>query len=151
MPIDIGSRAPDFELPDQNEKPCSLSTFAGKYLVLYFYPKDFTPGCTAESCAFRDTYEAFVKLDCHVVGISNDSPESHRRFIEEYRLPFTLLSDHDSQVRKLYEVKSTLGLIPGRATYLIDPDGVIQNYYASQVKATNHVTETLAALKKLGS
>ena len=149
MPIEVGSRAPDFKLPDQNGKEQSLSSFAGKYLVLYFYPKDFTPGCTAESCAFRDSYEAFEELGCHVVGVSKDSPESHSRFITEHKLPFTLLTDKDDHVRKLYEVKPTLGVIPGRATYLIDPEGIVRNYYASQARATQHVTESLLALKYL--
>jgi len=149
MSIEIGSKAPDFQLPDQEGKERSLSSFAGKYLVLYFYPKDFTPGCTAESCGFRDSYEAFQGLDCHIVGISKDSPESHARFIGEYKLPFILLTDKDDHVRKLYEVKSTLGIIPGRATYLIDPEGVVRHYYASQTQATKHVTQALQALKDL--
>lgn len=147
--IDVGEKAPGFTLPDQQGKEISLSSFAGKYLVLYFYPKDFTPGCTSESCGFRDSYEEFQNLNCHIIGISKDSSESHERFIAEYKLPFTLLSDEDNHVRILYEVRSTFGIIPGRASYLIDPEGAIRHYYASQTQATRHVTEMLLALKNL--
>jgi peroxiredoxin Q/BCP len=143
-----GDRAPDFSLPDAGGKMVGLADFRGrKPVVLYFYPKDDTPGCTKEACSFRDQYEDFTAAGAEVVGVSSDSGDSHRKFAEKYKLPFTLLSDRDSQVRKRYGVPATLGLLPGRVTFVIDKDGIVRHVFNSQLQATRHVQESLAALR----
>lgn len=150
MPVKTGDPAPDFELPDAAGKRVRLSDFAGKRpVVLYFYPKDGTPGCTAEACAFRDSFEAFREAGAEVIGISSDSEESHKRFAEKHRLPFTLLSDRGAQVRKAYGVPPTMGLLPGRVTYVIDPKGVVRHVFDSQFNPKKHVAEALKILKEL--
>jgi peroxiredoxin Q/BCP len=118
-------------------------------VVLYFYPKDNTPGCTAEACSFRDGYEDFVEAGAEVVGVSSDSAESHERFAVGNRLPFILLSDGGGEVRKLYEVPSTLGIFPGRVTYVIDKGGVVRHVFSSQFGATRHVDEALKVVQAL--
>ncbi|HJQ29628.1 MAG TPA: peroxiredoxin [Rubrobacter sp.] len=143
--------APLFTLPSQAGEMVSLEDFLGrKPVVLYFYPKDDTPGCKREACAFRDDYEQFGGLDAEVVGISSDSVESHRRFAENHGLPFTLLSDEGGKVRRLYGVRNTLGLLPGRVTYVIDREGVVRHVFSSQLAASRHVEEALGALRELG-
>src|SRR5574341_800708 len=128
--VKVGDPAPEFALPNQSGTIVSLKDFAGKKnVVLYFYPKDFTPGCTKESCTFRDTYEEFTKMDAAVVGISSDSVESHRKFVSKYHLLFTLLSDEGGRVRALYGVPTTMGVIPGRVTYIIDKQGVVRGIF----------------------
>ena len=113
--VKVGERAPDFQLPDRNGRQVSLGDFRGKKsVVLYFYPKDDTPGCTAESCEFRDRYEDFKEAGAEVIGISSDSEASHEKFADKHRLPFILLSDRGGAVRKKYGVPATLGLLPGR-------------------------------------
>jgi thioredoxin-dependent peroxiredoxin len=119
-------------------------------VVLFFYPKDDTPGCTKEACAFRDDYEEFGKLDAEVVGISSDSVESHRSFAKKHGLPFTLLSDEGGKVRKLYGVSNTLGLFLGRVTYVLDEQGVIRHVFSSQLGAKRHVEEALKILLSIG-
>ena len=116
MAIKVGDIAPGFTLPSQNGSPVSLRDFQGKAVVLYFYPKDNTPGCTAESCAFRDQYEVFKAAGAEVIGVSGDSPDSHQKFATQHQLPFTLLSDRDNKVRKLYGATAAFGLFPGRVT-----------------------------------
>src|SRR5712692_6249431 len=119
--VKVGDRAPDFTLPSLTGEPVSLESFLGKKaIVLYFYPKDQTAGCTAEACAFRDNYEVFQEAGAEVIGISSDSQESHQKFATRNHLPFILLSDKGGAVRKRYGATSTLGLLPGRVTYLID-------------------------------
>jgi peroxiredoxin Q/BCP len=145
--IQPGESAPDFALPDADGKLVHLSELLGQPVVLYFYPKDETPGCTLEACAFRDQYEDFVDAGARVVGVSSDSSASHRAFAERHRLPFTLLADRDGGVRKRYGVPSTLGLLPGRVTFVIDADGVVRHVFNSQLAATRHVTEALDALR----
>jgi len=143
--------APDFTLPDQRGKPVRLRDVHGeKMVVLYFYPKDQTPGCTLEARAFRDSYEQFSAKDAQVVGVSSDSVRSHRRFAQRHHLPFLLLSDADGAVRRLYGVEKTLGLLPGRVTYVIDRTGVVQHVYSSQLRATRHPREALMVLSALG-
>jgi len=133
MPVKVGDTAPDFTLPSQTGESVSLKDFIGKKsVVLYFYPKDDTPGCTAQACAFRDSYEVFKDAGAEVIGISDDSADSHQKFVTKHQLPFTLLSDTGKQVRKLYGVPSTLGLLPGRVTYVIDQNGVVQHIFNSQ-------------------
>jgi len=146
-----GDRAPDFTLNDQHGKSTSLSDFRGKKnLVVYFYPKDDTPGCTKESCAFRDHYAAFSDAGAEVIGISSDSEASHRAFAEKYKLPFTLLSDVGGKVRTAFGVPQTFGLLPGRVSYVIDKQGVIRHAFNSQMNPTKHVDEAIDVLKKLG-
>ncbi|MEM3087097.1 MAG: peroxiredoxin [Halobacteria archaeon] len=150
MAAKTGDPAPDFDLPDAAGKKVRLKDFAGKKpVVLYFYPKDETPGCTAEACAFRDSYEAFKEAGAEVIGVSSDSEESHRRFAERHHLPFTLLSDRGAQVRKLYGVPPTMGLLPGRVTYVIDTKGVVRHVFDSQFNPKKHVSEALRILKEL--
>jgi len=150
--VAIGSIAPAFTLPSQSGEMVNLTDFLDRRpVVLFFYPKDDTPGCTKEACAFRDNYEAFSELDAEVVGISSDSVESHRSFAREHRLPFTLLSDEGGKVRKLYGVSSTFGLLPGRVTYVIDEKGVIRHVFSSQLGANRHVEEALKVLTSIGS
>jgi len=149
--VRVGDVAPDFTLPDQWGKPARLRDLVGrKTLVLYFYPKDETPGCTIEARAFRDSYERFTKAGAEVVGVSSDSVASHRRFARHYDLPFVLLSDRGGAVRRLYGVEKTLGILPGRVTYVIDKAGVVRHVYSSQLRATRHSVEALHALLVLG-
>jgi thioredoxin-dependent peroxiredoxin len=145
--VSVGDAAPDFTLPDQSGTPVRLGHLLGrKTVVLYFYPKDGTPGCTIEARAFRDRYDAFTKAGAEVVGVSSDSVASHRRFAAQHHLPFLLLSDRDGAVRKLYGVEQTLGILPGRVTYVIDSAGLVRHVYASQLRATRHSREALDAL-----
>jgi thioredoxin-dependent peroxiredoxin len=149
--VKVGSVAPEFTLPSQSGEMVSLEGFLGhKPVVLFFYPKDDTPGCTRQVCAFRDDYEQFGKLDAEVIGISADSVESHRSFAAKYNLPFTLVSDEGGKVRKLYGVPNTLGLFPGRVTYVIDRKGVVRHVFSSQVGTVQHVEEALEALESIG-
>jgi peroxiredoxin Q/BCP len=143
-----GDKVPEFTLLDQDEKAFVLSEHLGsKNLVIYFYPKDDTPGCTKEACAFRDQFEVFTDLNAMVIGISGDSPKSHRNFIEKYQLPFTLLSDTADVVRELFGVEGNfMGLIPGRVSFVIDKKGVIQFVFDSQSKAVQHVEEAQRVL-----
>ena len=128
----------------------TLSEFiCKKNIVLYFYPKDESPGCTKEACSFRDSYEELTRLGAEVLGVSGQSVESHKSFATHYGLPFILLSDEDNTVRKLYGVPSTLGIIPGRVTYIIDKQGVVRSIFSSQTQATKHVQEATDALKQL--
>ncbi len=145
--VRVGDVAPDFTLPDQWGKPVRLHDLLGeRTVVLYFYPKDETPGCTLEARAFRDSFDAFTAQGAQVVGVSSDSVRSHRRFAERHRLPFLLLSDRDGAVRGLYGVEKTLGLLPGRVTYVIDRTGVVRHVYSSQLRATRHPREALSVL-----
>jgi thioredoxin-dependent peroxiredoxin len=146
--------AQDFILPDQDGRTHSLSDYRGKWVLLYFYPKDDTPGCTKEACAIRDNFPDFSKLDIAVLGVSVDSPTSHKKFIEKYKLPFTLLSDEDKKVVGLYGVwgkrkfagKEYEGTL--RTSFLIDPDGRIAKIY-EDVKPETHAAEVLADIHNL--
>ena len=149
--VKVGDYAPNFTLLDQSGEQVSLWDVIGKSaIVLYFYPKDDTPGCTTEACTFRDSYEAFKDAGAEVIGVSSDSADSHQRFAAKHRLPFILLSDKDKAVRKLYGVPSTLGLLPGRVTYVIDKKGIVRNIFDSQFAPQKHITEALETLQKLG-
>ena len=120
-----------------------------KPLVIYFYPKDNTPGCTAQACSFRDQYEDFKDLGAEVIGISSDSVSSHQQFTRQFKLPFILLSDSDKKIRKLFGVPTGMfGLIPGRVTYVTDKNGVVQMIFDSML-ATKHIPKALEAIKKL--
>jgi peroxiredoxin Q/BCP len=146
----IGDPAPEFTLPDQEGKSTSLRDLLDLgCLVLYFYPKDETPGCTAEACSFRDEHEQFAEAGARVVGVSSDDVDSHRRFIEKHQLPFRLLSDRGGQLRKSFGVPKTFGLIDGRVTYVIDSNGIIRLVFNSQLRATQHIEEALRIVRSL--
>lgn len=149
MPVKVGDTAPDFTLLNQDGSAVSLRNFRGQAVVLYFYPKDDTPGCTAESCGFRDQYEVFKSTGAEVIGVSGDSLESHQKFAAKYQLPFPLLSDKGDQVRKLYGATAAFGLFPGRITYVIDPEGIVQYVFDSMFNFQGHVEETLKTLQSL--
>ena len=149
--IKIGSSIPAFTLPDQNGNLFDINSALGKKnLVIYFYPKDDSPGCTKEACSFRDQFEAFKEADAVIIGISSQSVKSHKEFAEKHRLSFTLLSDEGNTVRKLFGVPTNMmGLIPGRVTYIADKTGKVIFIFNSQTKATEHVDEALRILKEL--
>ncbi|MCL2449738.1 MAG: peroxiredoxin [Polyangiaceae bacterium] len=152
MTLSVGDRAPDFTLPSESGEPVTLSSLLGQApLVVYFYPKDDSPGCTREACSFRDRYDAFAEAGARVVGVSSDSVESHRRFADKHRLPMTLLSDRDGKVRALYGVRATLGILPGRATFVIDASGVVRHIFVSQLRFLRHVDEALSVVRALAS
>ena len=137
--LEEGEKAPDFELMTHDGRKFRLyEELKSGPIVLYFYPKDFTPGCTTEACEFRDRYDTFVKNGYRVFGVSSDPPEVHMRFAEQYRLPFTLLSDTEGKVRKLFGVKPTFGLFPGRTTFVIKQDGTIAGKFSSQFRPADH-------------
>ena len=150
--VDVGSKAPNFTLRSQSGANVSLEDFLGRSpVVLFFYPKDDTPGCTKQACAFRDDYGQFGAVDAEVLGISSDSVGSHKRFAENNGLPFVLLSDEGGRVRQLYGVPKTLGLMPGRVTYVIDKKGVVRHVFSSQLAVSRHVEEALTALASFES
>lgn len=150
MALQVGDVAPDFTGQAQTGETISLHDFRGQQaVVVYFYPADNTPGCTAEACAFRDAYQDFVDAGAAVIGISGDSLESHRNFAAGKKLPFLLLSDADGALRKAYGVPKSLWLMPGRVTYVIDKQGIVQQIFNSQLFATQHVKEALATVRKL--
>lgn len=147
--LEVGDTIPAFTLKNQEGNNFNIDTYRGKKkMVIYFYPKDDTPGCTKEACKFRDEFEAFTDLDVEVIGISADDVASHQKFAEKYKLPFTLLSDTKNEVRKLFGVpKSMLGLLPGRVTYVIDKNGIIIHIFNSQFGAEKHIKEALTKFK----
>jgi len=148
--LSVGDAAPDFSLPAQKGGVVNLrNLLSTSEVVLYFYPKDNTPGCTAEAKAFRDSYSVFKEMGAEVVGVSSDSVESHKDFASRCDLPFTLLSDPGGKVRKLYGVPSTLGVLPGRVTYVIDMQGVVRHIFNSQFNATKHVEEAIGVLRSI--
>jgi peroxiredoxin Q/BCP len=149
--VKVGDVAPDFTLPDQTGTPVQLRQLLGRRaVVLYFYPKDSTPGCTVEARAFQGSYDAFQAAGAEVIGISADSVGSHRRFAASESLSFLLLSDRSGAIRELYGVEKTLGILPGRVTYVIDPAGIVRHIYSSQIMVTRHSTEALDAVRALG-
>lgn len=145
-----GDVAPDFSLRSQDGRTVTLRDFLGKSnVVLYFYPKDFTTGCTAEAKTFSQNYDLVRDMGAEVMGVSSDSPETHDRFAESCEVKFPLLSDEGGRVREAYGVKSSLGLVPGRVTFVIDRRGIVQRVFSSQLNPKRHVSEALDALKKL--
>jgi len=152
MALQVGDKIPNFSAKDSIGNDFDSASVVGKKpAVFYFYPKDNTPGCTAQACSFRDQYEDFKDLGAEVIGISSDSIASHEKFAQQYKLPFILLSDNDKKIRNLFGVKSNLfGLIPGRVTYVVDKNGIIQLIFDSLI-ATNHIPKALEAIKKMVS
>jgi len=149
MPAELlpGAPAPDFTLPDQNGHSVRLSNFRGNCpVVLFFYPKDGTAGCTKEACKFRDEFENFRKAGATILGISTDSAASHREFASKNKLQYTLLTDQGGAVGKLYGVKKTFGIIPGRATFVIDRGGIVRRVFQSQTEFERHAQEALKGL-----
>lgn len=150
----VGSVAPAIELPDQNGKIHTLKEYKGKWVLLYFYPKDDTPGCTIEACTIRDQFKDFKKIGAVVIGVSNDSVKSHKKFVDAYELPFTLLADEEKEVVGQYGVfaekkfmgRTYMGIL--RTSFLIDPKGKIAKVY-EKVKPPVHAAEVIADLKKL--
>jgi len=148
--LKIGDKAPDFELTDKSGKTIKLSDlYKDKNVVLYFYPKDNTPGCTAQACEFRDSYQDFIELGAEVIGVSSDSDKSHESFKSKFGLPFILISDKGGAIRKAYGVPATFFILPGRVTFIIDKKGIIQHIFNSQFKSTQHIPVALDVLKKL--
>ena len=149
--LEVGTKAPDFTLKNQEGQEVSLSQFAGKRVVLYFYPRDNTPGCTRQACGFAQNYEGFTQRDVVVIGVSKDSVASHLKFVQKYELPFVLLSDPDLEAIQAYGVwqekklygKVSMGVV--RTTYVIDPQGVIEKVMP-KVKPDTHAAEILAYL-----
>jgi peroxiredoxin Q/BCP len=148
--IQAGDKAPDFTLPSQAGEPVRLSDRTAEHVVvLYFYPRDETRGCTQEACAFRDSHEAFAEAGAEVIGVSSDSVDRHAAFADHHKLPFTLLSDKGGKVRKTYGVPATLGLLPGRVTYVIDTTGTVRYVFNSQLNIGRHVEDAVDVVKKL--
>lgn len=155
MPISAGKIAPDFSLPDHQENIHNLTDYRGRPVVLYFYPRDDTPGCTKEACGFRDDYSAYEEAGVTILGVSADTPESHSKFKSKYDLPFTLLSDQDHEVAETYGVwglkkifgKESMGI--KRTTFLIGSDGVILKVF-KKVNPAEHSAEILSELNNLG-
>jgi thioredoxin-dependent peroxiredoxin len=150
--IQVGDKAPDFTLPSQSGDQVRLQDRLGdRVVVLYFFPKDGTPGCTAQACAFRDSHEVFADAGADVIGVSSDSVDSHADFADRHKLPFTLVSDQGGRVRKSYGVPAVLGMLPGRVTYVIDRQGVVRHVFNSMTRINNHISEALDMVKQLQS
>lgn len=148
----LGQPAPEFELSDQNGQLHSLEDYRDQWVVLYFYPKDQTPGCTTEACEFRDNIFAFRDMNAQILGVSLDDAESHQKFAEKYGLPFPLLADIEGKASEAYSVKTRMfGMkVAKRQTFLIDPDGKLVKHY-KKVKPSEHSHQVLADLKELGA
>jgi thioredoxin-dependent peroxiredoxin len=148
----VGERAPDFTLPGPNGAQLALADLLKQgVLVLYFYPKDQTPGCTMEACAFRDSMDEFVAAGAQVVGISRDDLDSHARFAARHKLPFLLLSDVSGEVHARYGVGKKLALIPERVTFVVDRNGIVRHVFTSMVRMRAHVDESLAIVRQLSA
>jgi len=148
--IGVGDRAPDFEIPFADGSRVRLAELLARGpVVAFFYPKDQTPGCTAEACSFRDAYTTFSEGGAQVVGISSDSADSHAAFARAHGLPFPLVSDAGGTLRKAYGVPKTLGVLPGRVTYVIDRAGIVRSVFNSMFEPQKHVAAALEVLKTL--
>ena len=149
QPLGCGDRAPQIALSDQHGTERRSDQLAGKALVLFFYPKDDTPGCTMEACAFRDSYADLQALGAEVWGVSGDDAGSHQRFASRHNLPYPLLVDRGNQLRRAFGVPAVLGLLPGRVTYVIDREGVIRHVFNNLLDGPAHRREALEALRRL--
>lgn len=150
MKATVGNPAPDFTVSSHDGQEIKLSDYRdNKVVVLFFYPKDGTPICTKEACAFRDAYEDFVEAGAVVIGVSADSAERHRGFAADHRLPFHLVSDADGALRRLFGVPKTMGFLPGRVTYVIDKKSTVRLAFNSQLSADQHVGEALKVIREL--
>ncbi len=149
MSLKPGDKAPNFSLQDQNGNQRNSKNLKGKVLVLFFYPKDETPGCTAEACEFRDSYKAFQSLGAEVWGVSSDNEASHKNFSNRYNLPYPLLSDTKNSLRKAFKVPNKFGLIPGRLTFVIDGNGTIRSVFNNLFNGPAHVKEAMLSLKTI--
>ena len=148
--IDVGDAAPELTLSTQSGEQITLADYRGeKAVVVFFYPKDGTPVCTKEACAFRDAYEDFVEAGAVVIGVSGDSATRHQAFASNHRLPFVLVSDKDGKARRAFGVPKSMGLLPGRVTYVIDREGIVRHVFISQFAADRHVQEALDAIREL--
>lgn len=148
--IIVGSLAPEFRRKDHNGGSVALADYRGRRaVVLYFYPQDNTLICTREACYFRDSYEAFTEAGAEVIGVSSDSEGYHRAFAARYNLPFRLIADADGSLRRSYGVAKTLGLLPGRVTFVIDREGVVRHLFNAQFAAQRHAQEALATIREL--
>lgn len=145
--LSVGDPAPDVSFLLHDGRTVRLADYKGrKAVVVFFYPKDNTPLCTKEACCFRDSHAGFVGADCEVIGVSSDSPESHGRFAARHHLPYPLASDRDGGLRRAFGVAKTLGIFPGRATYVIDKQGVVRMAFAAQMASDEHVRRALEAV-----
>ncbi len=148
--VQVGDKAPDFTLESQSGEQVRLSDRVGqRVIVLYFYPRDNTSGCTAEACAFRDSHEVFAGAGAEVIGVSSDSVARHTAFAARHDLPFTLLSDQGGKVRKSYGVPSVLGVLPGRVTYVIDRAGTVRHVFSSMTNIDQHIGDALRVVQEL--
>jgi len=148
--LQVGERAPAFSLVSQTGNVVSLEDYLGKSaVVLYFYPKDNTSGCTMEACSFRDSYDVFKQAGAEVIGVSSDSEKSHKQFASKHSLPFVLLSDEKGDLRKLYGVPSALKILPGRVTYVIDKEGVVRHIFSDMLNARKHIDEALKIVQQI--
>lgn len=149
MSVSVSDRAPDFTATGHEGQEFRLSDYRDKnVVVLFFYPKDGTPICTREACAFRDAYEQFTEAGAVVIGVSADSLDRHRSFASSHGLPFILVSDSDGSLRKTFSVPKTMGFLPGRVTYVIDREGIVRLIFNAQMTADRHVQEALAAIQE---
>jgi peroxiredoxin Q/BCP len=148
--IDVGDAAPELELSTHSGEQITLADYRGKRaVVVFFYPKDGSPVCTKEACAFRDAYEDFVEAGAVVIGVSGDSADRHQAFASNHRLPFVLVSDRDGEARRAFGVPKLMGLLPGRVTYVIDREGIVRHVFSSSFAADRHVKEALEAIREL--
>ena len=152
MPVHVGDEAPAIDLQLQDGRTVNLRDFRGQQaVVLFFYPKDNTPVCTAEACSFRDAYADFSGLDAEVIGVSGDTLASHQQFAEKHQLPYLLASDKDGSLRRAFGVPRTLGVLPGRTTYVIDKSGTVQSVFSAAFSADKHVAEARRVLQALAT
>lgn len=148
--LKTGDKAPDFTLQSQDGRTISLHDYAGKRnVVIYFYPKDFTMGCTAETKAFGENYDEILGMGAEVLGISSDTTESHDKFAQECGAKFPLLSDKGGKVRQQFGAKSSFGIVPGRVTYVIDKLGIVRHVFSSQLRPKDHIAEAVQVLRNL--
>ena len=148
--LEVGDKISEFSLSNQEGAVVNMRDYLGKPIVIFFYPKDDTPGCTREACAFRDDFDKFRNVEASVFGISEDSIDAHKRFQKRYDLPFDLLSDVNNRIRKQFGVRGTFfGLIPGRVTYVIDQKGIIRHIYESQLNFEQHVSKAIEILQSI--